>query len=303
MQSLMKQLFIDSTTNMADKKISELTPLTDSTIAAADEFAVYDADTNTTKSITKENLDKSTGEVVDSVFTVVDNVDNAKKARFETSSVTTGNTRVLTVPDSDTTLLGTDASQSITNKTIDPSQNTIDGDVLHIDYDPTNYTPDDTTPTADDVDDLAAHLAGIDDALEPTANIEYTYYPSNTDPGTGVGFFNTASLSSSASTYFTFKVPSTITAISEAVIVMIPDTTENISYDLNIDWGQVGEQYDTNSNSLNGQSEAVTADEITEIGLAGLVVSLVADDWVGINFESNTTSLRIVGLRVKYTLN
>ncbi len=41
----------------------------------------------------------------------------------------------------------------------------IDGDHLDIDFTPTNYTPDITPPEAANVDDLAAHLAGIDNAL------------------------------------------------------------------------------------------------------------------------------------------
>jgi hypothetical protein len=41
----------------------------------------------------------------------------------------------------------------------------IDGDHLGIDYTPSNYEPDATVPEAGDVDHLAAHLAGIDDAL------------------------------------------------------------------------------------------------------------------------------------------
>jgi hypothetical protein len=43
----------------------------------------------------------------------------------------------------------------------------IDGDHLDVDYTPTNYAPDITPPEAAHVDDLAAHLAGIDNALLP----------------------------------------------------------------------------------------------------------------------------------------
>lgn len=41
----------------------------------------------------------------------------------------------------------------------------IDGDHLGIDFTPANYTPDTTPAEADHVDDLAAHLKGIDDEL------------------------------------------------------------------------------------------------------------------------------------------
>lgn len=46
----------------------------------------------------------------------------------------------------------------------------IDGDKLDIDFNPSNYTPDDSIPEADSVDELAAHLKGIDDALGSEAS-------------------------------------------------------------------------------------------------------------------------------------
>ena len=42
------------------------------------------------------------------------------------------------------------------------------GDHLDIDFTPANYTPDTTPSEAANVDDLAAHLAGIDNALRAT---------------------------------------------------------------------------------------------------------------------------------------
>jgi hypothetical protein len=45
----------------------------------------------------------------------------------------------------------------------------MDGDVLDIDFTPSNYTPDVTPPEVTNVDELSAHLAGIDNKLgEPT---------------------------------------------------------------------------------------------------------------------------------------
>ena len=43
----------------------------------------------------------------------------------------------------------------------------IDGDHLDIDFTPSNYTPDTTPAEADHVDDLAARLAGLDNAIIP----------------------------------------------------------------------------------------------------------------------------------------
>jgi hypothetical protein len=50
----------------------------------------------------------------------------------------------------------------------------IDGDNLDIDLTPSNYTPSVVPAEADNVDDLAAHLQGIDDALGASASNAFT---------------------------------------------------------------------------------------------------------------------------------
>ena len=55
----------------------------------------------------------------DNNVTLQDNNDATKQVQFQLSGITTGNTRVLTVPDATTTIVGTDATQTLTNKTFD----------------------------------------------------------------------------------------------------------------------------------------------------------------------------------------
>lgn len=54
----------------------------------------------------------------DNKFVVTDDADTTKKINLQLSGITTGNTRVLTVPDVDITLVGTAATQTLTNKTL-----------------------------------------------------------------------------------------------------------------------------------------------------------------------------------------
>ena len=56
--------------------------------------------------------------LTDALFSLVDNVDNTKVLAFQLSGITTGTTRTLTAPDANTTIVGTDATQTLTNKTI-----------------------------------------------------------------------------------------------------------------------------------------------------------------------------------------
>jgi hypothetical protein len=54
-----------------------------------------------------------------------DNIDNSKKLQFQLSDISTFTTRILSIPDDDTTIVGTDTNQTLTNKTIDAYLNTI----------------------------------------------------------------------------------------------------------------------------------------------------------------------------------
>jgi hypothetical protein len=63
----------------------------------------------------------------DSGFTVSDNGDATKKLAFQVSGVTTATTRTLTVPDESGTMVLVNATQTLTNKTLDAGSNTITG--------------------------------------------------------------------------------------------------------------------------------------------------------------------------------
>lgn len=58
------------------------------------------------------------GSFSDAGFSLYDNSDATKILAFQLSGITTGTTRTLTVPDANTTLVGTDATQTLTNKTL-----------------------------------------------------------------------------------------------------------------------------------------------------------------------------------------
>jgi hypothetical protein len=64
-------------------------------------------------------------ELVDANTTFKDDIDSTKQMKLELSGITTCTSRTLTVPDADTTIVGTDATQTLTNKSIDADTNTI----------------------------------------------------------------------------------------------------------------------------------------------------------------------------------
>jgi hypothetical protein len=75
--------------------------------------------TLTNKTIDAAVITSPTLTVRDNVFTVQDELDNTKQARLQLSGITTANTRTLTVPDADGTLLLNGATQTVSNKTLD----------------------------------------------------------------------------------------------------------------------------------------------------------------------------------------
>lgn len=60
----------------------------------------------------------------DNTFSLKNDVDATKLINFQLSQISSGTTRTLTVPDANTTLVGTDATQTITNKDLGSATNT-----------------------------------------------------------------------------------------------------------------------------------------------------------------------------------
>lgn len=93
--------------------------------------------TSDTQSMTNKTFDTSNIFTVrDDRFTMQDSGDLTKQVQFQLSGITTGNTRVLTVPNATTTLVGRDTTDTLTNKTITGGSmtgTTIDNPVLQTD--------------------------------------------------------------------------------------------------------------------------------------------------------------------------
>lgn len=82
-----------------------------------------DADLTIVGTATTQTL--SNKSLVDNSTFVISNADNSKKITFDVSAITTATTRTIAFPDSDTTILGTDSTQTVSNKSLIDSSTTI----------------------------------------------------------------------------------------------------------------------------------------------------------------------------------
>lgn len=118
--------------------------------------------------------------------------------------------------------------------------------------------------------------------------------------------FPIVSLNSGQVASFVFQVPDNFTSFEDLYVVMIPDTTESVQYDLN---GYVASSGDTHSTSTSTDSNATASVTVnlmqfvdigTNANLAALFLTLTAGDIVSVKYSSDTTLVRLVGMRFRY---
>ena len=96
---------------------TDFTPVSYDDIVIFPEVTASNTVTFTNKTLTSPTINTPVVSVNDDEFTVQDDGDATKKVQLQLSGVTTGNTRILTVPDSNATLIGKDTTETQTNKT------------------------------------------------------------------------------------------------------------------------------------------------------------------------------------------
>lgn len=116
-----------------------------------------------------------------------------------------------------------------------------------------------------------------------------------------VGLYRVSVLSSSEQVGFNFKVPDDFAALTECVVLIIPDVSETVQWDVTVGIAAVGEAFNNDEGSTLNSTLAVTLSELTELDVSGPLGSIAAGDYVGMSFASDTTSLRVVGLLFRYT--
>lgn len=116
-----------------------------------------------------------------------------------------------------------------------------------------------------------------------------------------IGGYAAGSRSSSEKVAFSFMIPADFSSLTEAVVVIIPDTTETVQWDVSVAVAAVGEDYNNDVTTGINKTKAVTINDLTELDISTEMANAAASDYVGVDFQSDTDVIRVLGIRIKYT--
>jgi len=108
-------------------------------------------------------------------------------------------------------------------------------------------------------------------------------------------------LTSGQSNYFVFSIPENFRSLQKLQVVIIPDASETIQFDARASYAAPGEDQEAHTGTITNSTQAVTSDKLAELDISSLLEDVGAGDYVGLQFTSNTSSLRVIGLKVKYS--
>ena len=131
--------------------------------------------------------------------------------------------------------------------------------------------------------------------LAGATGIEHTYVAPLEDPTGTVGNWDIVSIGTSQSVHFAFQVPEDFEVLDAVTVVIIPDASETIQWDILVSVAANGEAYNNDDRSALNETLAVTINNITELDISGVLTGLAAGDYVAVDFQSDTANIRVVG--------
>ena len=148
--------------------------------------------------------------------------------------------------------------------------------------------------------DSALHPPSLKATKEVFLQLTISTNATNNAYDGATGWFSRRTLTSTETTRTLWHVPNDFNSLIDAAMVVIPDATETIQWDLDISVAAVGEIYNNDDRQALNESQAVTVNLLTELDISGSMAGLSPGDYVGINFASDTSNIRTIGVRVRY---
>jgi hypothetical protein len=136
--------------------------------------------------------------------------------------------------------------------------------------------------------------------LKGATSQQHEFHMPFEDPTGVVGYWDIVEINAAQEVHFNFQIPEDFEALDAAAVVMIPDATETIQWDINVSVAAAGEAYNNDDRTALNQTVAVTANQITEIDISGQLTGLSAGDYVAVDFQSDTANLRIIGFEFDF---
>ncbi len=136
--------------------------------------------------------------------------------------------------------------------------------------------------------------------LTGATGIEHTFVDPREDPTGTVGNWDIVQIGTSQSVHFNFQVPEDFETLDAVKVVVIPDATETIQWDILVSVAANGEAHDNDDRTALNETQAVTLNILTELSIAGVLTGLTAGDYVAVDFQSDTANIRVVGLEFDY---
>ena len=101
---------------------------------------------------------------------------------------------------------------------------------------------------------------------------------------------------------FVWAAPDNFSSITSMEIVLLPDSTEQIRAVFYVSIAAPGELHDNDTTNSNNSSLSVSQNVIAEWNFGGLIGSTLSDiaagDNVALRFHSNTSNIRVLGLKI-----
>lgn len=217
--------------------------------------------------------------------------------------------RTVSLPDATDTLVGKATIDTLTNKTL--TAPTLTSPVLDTAVSGTAVLDEDdmASDSATQIATQQSIKAYIDGQIAGAAATKEMFFPallrgSSSIPYGAVvnGIWPVAAAQSgSDNLYFTFHVPADFTSLTDLVFATIPDATETVNFDVNVQYAAAGQAVNTHTGSISGGSASATSAQLLEIDISSTVASLAAGDFVGIELDSSTSQIRVLGVRMKYS--
>ncbi len=162
-------------------------------------------------------------------------------------------------------------------------------------------------PTTDDmiankkyVDDTVGSIS-IPAVILPTKEFfipSTVFTPAGTD--NNLAEWTNSFLNADNNIRFNIYIPADFSNLTSAVMVIIPDTTETVQFDVSTSFASEGELFTNHTDSIVDGTQGVTENIITELDISEAFTGIEAGDYVGVFFESDTSILKVIGFRFKY---